>query len=134
MHRNISDNGKLFKETKLLMYFMGMLQILICSLQKKHNSCINFKNILLFNFVNLSKPQKVSAKPNCFWELGSRVPPLFPALVGGGDQKSFSRKIPIFGGTINVLGPKKIWEQNFKPKVFWDQKVFDQILFNKIFP
>ena len=36
---------------------------------------------MLFNFVNVSKPQKLSAKPNCFWELGSRVPPLFPALV-----------------------------------------------------
>ena len=53
----------------------------ICSMQNKHNICRNFQYSLLFNLVNFSKPQKLSAKPNCFWELGSRVPPLFPALV-----------------------------------------------------
>jgi len=40
-----------------------------------------FRNILRFNFINISKPKKLSARPNSFWELGSRVPPLFPALV-----------------------------------------------------
>ena len=59
---------------------MGISQNLICSMQKKDNLCRNFQNILLFNLFNVSKPQKLSAKPNCFWELGSRVPPLFPAL------------------------------------------------------
>ena len=38
------------------------------------------RNILQFNFVNIWKPQKLSAKPNCFLELGSPVPPLFAAL------------------------------------------------------
>ena len=43
--------------------------------------CRNFRNILLFGFVNIWKPQKLSARPNCFWELGSRVPPLVAALL-----------------------------------------------------
>ena len=40
-------------------------------LYKTINFCRNLQNILLFNFVNTSKPQKLSARPNYFWELGS---------------------------------------------------------------
>ena len=34
--------------------------------------CIILRNILLFFFVTTSKPQKLSSKPNSFWELGHR--------------------------------------------------------------
>ena len=40
-----------------------------------------FQKILLFNFVTTTKPKKNSVRPNSFWELCSRVPPLFPALL-----------------------------------------------------
>ena len=50
------------------------------NLCKTNNFGSNFRNFLLFNSVNISKSKKLSAKPNSFWELGSRVPPLFPAL------------------------------------------------------
>ena len=33
-----------------------------------------------FYFVNISEPQKLSARPYCFWELGSQISPLFAAL------------------------------------------------------
>ena len=84
MRRNVSDEGELIKETKSLVHLMGMSQIMMC---KKHSFSRYLKNILLFNFVNIPNPQKLSAKSICFWELGSRVPPQFPALVvvvGGG--------------------------------------------------
>ena len=51
---------------------MSMSQKLICL-----NS---FRNNLLFNFVDIPKPQKLSARPKSFCELDSQVPTLFAAL------------------------------------------------------
>ena len=42
----------------------------------KSNHFVKFQN----HFVNISKPQDISARPNSFWVLGPRVTPLFAAL------------------------------------------------------
>ena len=89
MQKNVSNNGNMFKE--IIIVFQKR-KSWVChkncyNLCKTNNFGSNFRNFLLFNSVNISKSKKLSAKPNSFWELGSRVPPLFPALVrckGGG--------------------------------------------------
>ena len=79
MRRKVSEDVNMFKETKLFMYSSRGNH---GHVTKKNNYTKNFRNILLFNLVDTSKPKKLSARSNPFWELGSRVPPLFPALLG----------------------------------------------------
>ena len=52
------------------------------------NLCRNFRNISLFSSVNISNPQKLSARSDYFSELGSQVPPLFAALHSRGSKTS----------------------------------------------
>jgi len=84
MCRNVSDDGDMFKETKLLMYcirgYHGYVTKTDISYAKQIILPEISQNILLFNFVNISKPKKLFAKPNSFCELGSQFPPLFAAL------------------------------------------------------
>ena len=89
MRRNVSDDGDMFKETKLLLYFRivnhGYATKTDITYAKQIIFAVISETFLLFNSVNTSKSKKLSGKPNSFWELGSRVPPLFPALVVDGD-------------------------------------------------
>ena len=77
----------MFKETKLLLYFRienhGYVTKTDITYAKQIIFAVISETFLLFNSVNTSKSKKLSAKPNSFWELGSRVPPLFPALPCG---------------------------------------------------
>ena len=80
----------MFKETKLLLYFRienhGYVTKTNITYAKQIIFAVISETFLLFNSVNTSKSKKLSAKPNSFWELGSRVPPLFPALSEGGED------------------------------------------------
>ena len=74
----------MFKETKLLLYFRienhGYVTKNDITYTKQIIFAVISETFFLFNSVNTSKSKKLSATPNSFWELGSRVPPLFPAL------------------------------------------------------
>ena len=50
---------------------------------KKHFSAKNVETFCRLTSWIFQSHQKISSKPNCFWELGSRVPPLFPTLIPG---------------------------------------------------
>ena len=86
MRRNVSHDRDRFKETKLLMFSSRR------NVKKTGNFGRNFKNLFLFNFVDILNPQNLSARPNSFCELGFRVSPLFAAL-GIFDRVNITNKL-----------------------------------------
>ena len=107
IRRNVSDDGDMFKETKLLLYFRienhGYVTKTGIAYVKQIIFAVISETFLLFNFVNTSKPKKLSAKPNSFWELGSRVPPLFPALMQGSNEDFLPMKGHTRGGNAPTM-------------------------------
>ena len=72
MRRNVSDDGDVFKETKLIMYSMRENHGYVAKTDMLYAKQLILGKFLLFTFVNISKPQKLSARPNCFWELSQK--------------------------------------------------------------
>ena len=127
MRRNVSDDGDMFKETKLLLYFRienhGCVTKTDITYAKQIIFAVISETFLLFNSVNTSKSKKLSAKPNSFWELGSRVPPLFPALpLRGG----WGKKIDFFFASKFLFSIYKKSQKvsNQYINAFWSNRQF----------
>ena len=73
MRRNVSDDRHMFKVVNVFPQWKIWVYHKNCYVLRKTKSFgMNFRN----TFVNISMPNKLSARPNSFWELGSRVPAL----------------------------------------------------------
>ena len=84
MCRNVFYDWYVFKETKILMFSSRGNHAYVAKTDMFYAKQLIFKkfqNHFAVSLVNILKPQKLSARPNCFWKLSSRVSPLFAALT-----------------------------------------------------
>ena len=70
--RNVSDDGDMFKVANVFQQRK--------SCHKNKQIWQKFQKYFAVQLCKYLKAKKLSARPNSFWELGSQVPPLFPAL------------------------------------------------------
>ena len=81
MRRNVSDDGNMFKETKLLLYFRienhGYVTKTVITYAKQIILAVISEIFAVQLCKYLKNKKKLSVKPNSC----SRVPPLFPALT-----------------------------------------------------